>query len=168
MLFSGLAANFVPSQHSITVVEGAHVEFICESDDRESIAECRFEVPGFASQLKIYDGLKREKYEFIGEGLKNGQCGLRLHNANRISAGKVTCKLILDNDNLAEQLTEIKLNILHTDKLNISSNSIGSHYEYEENQPMEINCATEGGYPTSTLTLYIGIPGFEKENILAL
>jgi hypothetical protein len=103
----------------------------------------------------MFDGLSLEKYEFIGEGFSKGQCGLRLLSAKKINTGKVRCKLVLDD--LSEQVAQINLTILHpVENLNIFSNSNGSHLEYEENDLMEINCTSEGGFPAPTLYLSIG------------
>lgn len=153
--FPGLAAKFVPSG-SDYVVQGFPVDLICESDHIQAIDECRFTVPGFYPEIKIFDGLKREKYEFIGLGLKNGKCGLRLLKTDKTNNGTVSCKLIFED--ASEKVATTDMTVLHPiEKLEILSNSLERDYVYEENHRMEFNCSAEGGYPTPFLTLSIGI-----------
>lgn len=117
-------------------------------------------MPGFNSVINvinIFDGLKNDNYEFIGEGLKNGQCGIRLLSANRNNTGKVSCKMIFEDKSEQTYITD--LNILHPiEKLEMSSNSNGNDYEYVINQWMEFTCTAVGGNPAPTyLFLLIGM-----------
>jgi hypothetical protein len=138
-------------------LEGSPLVLICESDNKEPIGDCRFSVPGFASEIKIFSGsrYKHDKYEFVGDGLDKGQCGLKLYSVNRINAGKVKCRVILNS--AEEQVNETEVTVLHPiEKLEIDSNSNTSN-EYQENATMEFNCTAEGGFPSPTLSLFIGM-----------
>lgn len=153
--FQGFAATFWPPV-AATVVEYSPVQFTCQSNKKEAIEDCKFTVPGFNSEMKISEGLTTEKYKFIGESLSEGECGLRLLSSHRNNTGKVKCKLMVFGDK-SEQEAEIELTVLHPiEKLNISSNSNGGHCEFEENDQMEINCTSEGGFPAPSLYLTIG------------
>jgi hypothetical protein len=140
------------------VVEGTAtaVDFICKSDSKKPIDECRFTVPGFASEIKIFGGLNNTKYGFVGEGFSKGECGLRLHSVFRNNTGKIRCNLILNDDAFSKQVVEFNLTVLYPiEKLEIGSNN--NFYEYKENDQMEFTCSAEGGFPTPTLSLSIGM-----------
>jgi hypothetical protein len=135
------------------VVQGYPAEFICQSESKQPIYDCRFKVPGFRSELKISDDLSRPKYEFIGEGLSEGECGLRILSAYGNNTGLVRCTLIFED--ASEQQVESNLAVLHpVENLRIGSNSID--YEFKEKEQMEFNCSAEGGSPAPTLSLSIG------------
>jgi hypothetical protein len=141
------------------------VDFICESDNREPIDECRFSVPGFASEIKIFSGVKKDKYEFVGDGFASGQCGLRLLSVNRNNNGTVKCSIVLVNEKRQEVETEVTV-LYPIEKLEIDSNSNG-YYEYKENSTMEFRCSAEGGFPPPiNLSLLIGTR-FLNSNIAA-
>jgi len=137
------------------VVQGYPAEFICQSESNQPIYDCRFTVPGFRSELKISDGLSRPKYEFIGEGLSKGECGLRILSAYGNNTGLVRCILIFEDT--SEQQVESNLAVLHpVENLRIGSNSIEQLYEFKEKEQMEFNCSAEGGSPAPTISLSIG------------
>jgi len=147
-----LAATFL-SPDPVTVAEGSAANFICKSESNRAIDECRFTLPGF-SEIKIFPGLKREKYEYIGQDLSKGECGIRILSANINNVGKVKCKLIIDD--FSEQVAETNLVVLHPiEKIEISSKN--KFYEYEENVQMEFTCTAEGGFPAPSLYLSIGL-----------
>jgi hypothetical protein len=156
-----LAARLLAPSNA-TVKEGSPLDFIFESDNKEPIDhDCRFTVPGFPSKFKIFSGVQNEKYEFVGDGFASGQCGLRLYSVNRTNAGKVKCLVVLFNGE--EQEFETEVNVLHPiGKLEMDSNSNG-YYDYKENVTMEFKCTAEGGYPTPTLSLSIGVNIYLKK-----
>jgi hypothetical protein len=159
-----LVARLLAPPH-VTLEEGSPLNLIFETVNKEPIDDdCRFSVPGLAAKLKIFSGVKNEKYEFVGDGFAKGQCGLRLHSVSRINAGKVKCLVVLVN--WEEQEFETEVTVLHPiEKLDIDSNS-NHFYEYKENETMEFRCTAEGGYPTpSTLSLSMGVNIYLKKVI---
>jgi hypothetical protein len=147
-----LAATFLSSD-PVTVVNGTAANFICKSESNRAIDECKFQLPGF-SEIKIFPGLKREKYEYIGQDLSKGECGIRILSANINNAGKVKCKLVIED--FSEQVAETNLVVLHpTEKIQFSSNNI--YYEYKENDQIELTCTAVGGFPAPTMSLSIGM-----------
>jgi hypothetical protein len=150
--FPGLAATFLSSD-SVTVVEGSAANFICKSESNRAIDECKFTLPGF-SDIKIFPGLKKEKYEYVGQELSKGECGIRILSADKNNAGRVKCRLVFDD--LSEQVAETNLTVLHPiEEIKISSNN--PYYEYDENETMEFTCTAEGGFPAPTLSILIGM-----------
>jgi hypothetical protein len=147
-----LAATFLSSD-PVTVVNGSAANFTCTSESNRAISECKFQLPGF-SEIKIFPGLRREKYEYIGQDLSKGECGIRILSTNNTNAGKIKCKLVLEN--LTEPVVETNLFVLHPiEKIEISSKN--KFYEYEENVQIEFNCTSVGGFPAPSLHLSIGL-----------
>ena len=152
--FPGLAATFLSSD-PVTVVNGSAANFICKSESNRAIDECKFQLPGF-SEIKIFPGLKREKYEYTGQDFSKGECGIRILSANINNASKVKCKLVVEDMSEPEQGAETSLFVLHPfEKIQFSSNNI--YYEYKENDQMEFTCTAVGGFPAPTMSLSIGL-----------
>lgn len=150
-----MAAKFL-SPDSVSVIEGSPVNLICESEGRQRIQACYFEVQGFSS-IKLYDGVKNDRRYIFTGSLASGRCGLLLLSVNRKNAGKVICKLVLAAD-LSDQSAKTDILVLHPiEELAIVSNSLSGSYEYKENDPMVFSCTAKGGFPTPKLSLYIGI-----------
>jgi hypothetical protein len=151
-IFPGLAATFLSSD-PIAVKQGSAADLTCKSESNRAIVECKFILPGF-SDIKIFPGLKKEKYEYVGQELSKGECGIRILSADKNNAGKVKCRLVFED--LSEQVAETNLIVLHPiEKIVISSNN--PYYEYKENETMEFTCTAEGGFPTPTLSILIGM-----------
>jgi hypothetical protein len=151
--FTGLAATVFLSG-SGTVVQGSPVDLNCHSDSRQPINTCRFTVPGFPDELRIYES-SSSNYKFIGQDLFKGRCVLQLFSVFRNNSGKVKCTLLVND--WTEQLSQTDLTVVHPiEKLGISFFWNGHNFKYEENDMMEFTCAAEGGYPAPNLTLYLG------------
>jgi hypothetical protein len=150
-----LADRLLAAPSHVTLEERCPLDLIFDSDNKEPIDECRFSVPGFASEIKIFRGVQNEKYQFVGDGFAKGQCGLRLYSVNRANAGKVKCSVVLVSEKKQEFETNVTV-LYPIEKLEIDSNSNG-YYEYKENSTMEFRCSAENGFPAPTLSLSIGM-----------
>lgn len=93
------------------VLAGTPTDLICHSNHHRSISACYYiKPPGFIGDIKIFDGLSQTRYEYVGMGLRNGECGLRLYKVDKNNTGHYKCKLKFDDG--SEEVAELDLMVL--------------------------------------------------------
>jgi len=155
----GVAARFVAPVIQRSVQEGTAVKFICQSDSKRPIDDCKFSVPGFGVQTKIVNGLRQsKKFQFIGKRQFKSHCSFLLESVTRENAGRVKCTHVSDVG--LEQVAKTDLKVLRPfEYIEIHSKGMGHVYEYAENDRMEFTCSLgeHAGEPAGfELSLSIG------------
>lgn len=109
--------------NSISASEGATIELRCKMN--QSIHTCRFYLPGITDEIKLNPSLWKtiEGYSFVGKGLNEGECGLKVYNVTKRLNGIATCKLD-PNDGKPDAIGYINITI--NDRSNDPATTIDS------------------------------------------
>lgn len=106
-------SNLTTLPDSISEHEGATITMICKVDFK--ISACRFNLPGIIDEIKLNPSWsqteqKNENFSYVGTGLANGECGIRVANVNKSLNGQAKC--FLDpNDGKLDSIGTINITI---------------------------------------------------------
>lgn len=134
-------------------VEGEPIEFVFDTEGRQPIDSCQFSVPGFATDIRVYPGLNRSRYEFAGD-FGHGECGIKIMSANMKNRGEVkSCVSFPNNADIAE--AKMTVNMLQPPK-NLILNANHKNLEYNVGDQLHMECTVQDGDPTPNVTMQFG------------
>jgi hypothetical protein len=113
------------------------------------ISNCQFVLPGFIGPLRVFEGVKSEKYKFIGD-YKKGICAIRLKSARKENSG-VAYVEVMNNNGFETAVRNVNVKYLQ-----LTSTSAFNFHQFKEHQQMDFNCTAHGVNPQKILEILHG------------
>ncbi|CAL1682386.1 unnamed protein product [Lasius platythorax] len=163
-VFAVLCATFVKASRPNAVVDiepkretavrvGESLQILCKA--AQPLRVCRVEIPGEGS-IVLNEGPSEDGIEYYGDGVKTGQCGVRIAKVKEIHDGTFKCSLTTVN---ARQEATASLKIIvarppNNPDLRTSTGSVQRNI-YRKGEKLEISCSAPSGRPAANISLFL-------------
>ncbi|XP_029158916.1 fasciclin-3 isoform X2 [Nylanderia fulva] len=132
---------------------GESLQILCRAP--QPIRVCRVEIPGEGS-IVLNEEPSEDGIEYFGEGVKTGQCGVRIARVKEVHDGIFKCSLTTIN---ARQEATASLKIIvarppNNPDLRTNAGSIGRTI-YRKGEKLEISCSAPSGRPAANISLFL-------------
>ncbi|XP_072758776.1 fasciclin-3 isoform X2 [Anoplolepis gracilipes] len=165
-VFAVLCATFVKASRQNMAIDiepkretavrvGESLQILCKAP--QPLRVCRVEIPGEGSMvLSERDGPSEDGIEYYGDGVKTGQCGVRITKVKETHDGIFKCSL---TSNIARQEATASLKIIvarppNNPDLRTSPGSVDKT-TYRKGEKLEISCSAPSGRPAANISLFI-------------
>ncbi|KAL6433305.1 hypothetical protein ACFW04_006471 [Cataglyphis niger] len=133
---------------------GESLQILCKAS--QSLRVCRVEIPGEGSIVLNGEDPAEDGIEYYGEGIKTGQCGVRIAKVKETHDGIFKCSLTTVT---ARQEATASLKIIvarppNNPDLRTSTGSVQRNI-YRKGEKLEISCSAPSGRPAANISLFL-------------
>ncbi|XP_050453410.1 fasciclin-3 isoform X2 [Cataglyphis hispanica] len=133
---------------------GESLQILCKAS--QSLRVCRVEIPGEGSIVLNGEEPAEDGIEYYGEGIKTGQCGVRIAKVKEAHDGIFKCSLTTVT---ARQEATASLKIIvarppNNPDLRTSTGSVQRNI-YRKGEKLEISCSAPSGRPAANISLFL-------------
>lgn len=162
--FIVLCATFVKASRPSPVIDiepkretavrvGESLQILCKA--AQPLRVCRVEIPGEGS-IVLNEDPSEDGIEYYGDGVKTGQCGVRIAKVREQHDGIFKCSLTTVN---ARQEATASLKIIvarppNNPDLRTSTGSVQRNI-YRKGEKLEISCSAPSGRPAANISLFL-------------
>lgn len=135
----------------IATQSGEQINLLCRV--AQPISTCRFTITGERLDVKLNPAWTRnDNFQYYGNGLDNGQCGVTIKSVREEYHGNATCTLD-PNDGLADAVGVIEIVIAKAPQA--PQLNVDNHDNLEAGEQLEAECSSVDGRPAANITWYI-------------
>ncbi|XP_077266070.1 fasciclin 3 isoform X3 [Temnothorax americanus] len=133
---------------------GESLQILCSA--QQPLRVCRVEIPGEGSIVLNANEPSEDGIEYYGNGLNNGQCGVRIAKVKEIHDGIFKCSLTVIK---ARQESTASLKIIvarppNNPDLRTNRGSLGGT-RFRRGEKLEISCSALSGRPAANVSLFL-------------
>ncbi|XP_011700760.1 PREDICTED: fasciclin-3 [Wasmannia auropunctata] len=133
---------------------GESLQILCTAP--QPIKFCRVEVPGEISQVLNPGEPPEAGIEYYGNGLRQGQCGIRIANVKETHDGTFKC-FLTPVGTRQEATASLKIVVARPPgnlEIMMNRGSIGVN-KYRKGEKMEVSCIAPSGRPAANVSLFL-------------
>ncbi|XP_070154114.1 fasciclin-3 isoform X1 [Polyergus mexicanus] len=133
---------------------GESLQILCKAT--QSLRVCRVEIPGEGSIVLNDEETTEDNIEYYGDGIKTGQCGVRIAKVKETHDGIFKCSLttITARQEATASLKIIVARPPNNPDLRTSTGSVQRNI-YRKGEKLEISCSAPSGRPAANISLFL-------------